>query len=171
MYDLLFKNGRVIDGTGCAAYSADVATVAGDIVAIGKLDGESGKTIDVGGMAICPGFIDLHTHSDMSFLLDSTAQSKVRQGVTLELAGNCGMSFCAPVEGAAEELLNTRVSQYSDSFEVTWSDFGGYLDAIERAGSTLNLAVQVGHGTVRSCVVGLDDADKGSLPTSTMVEF
>ncbi len=156
MYDLLFKNGRVFDGTGSAAYSADVAAVGGDIVAIGKLEGEARKTIDVGGMAVCPGFIDLHTHSDMSFLLDSTAQSKVRQGVTLELAGNCGMSFCAPVEGAAEELLRTRVSQYSDSFEVTWSDFGGYLDAVELAGSTLNVAVQVGHGTVRSCVVGLD---------------
>ena len=156
MYDLLFKSGRVFDGTGSAAYSADVAAVGGDIVAIGNLEGEAKKTVDVGGMAVCPGFIDLHTHSDMSFLLDSTAQSKVRQGVTFELAGNCGMSFCAPVEGAAEELLTTRVSQYSDSFEVTWADFGGYLDALEGAGSTLNLAVQVGHGTIRSCVIGLD---------------
>ena len=101
MYDLLFKNGRVFDGTGGAADSADVAAVGGDIVAIGSLEGEAGKTIDVGGMAVCPGFIDLHTHSDMSFLLDPTAQSKVRQGVTLELVGNRGMSFCAPVEGAA----------------------------------------------------------------------
>ena len=156
MYDLKIKNGSVFDGTGTAAYRADVAAVKGEIVAIGTLEGEALKVVDAGGLAVSPGFIDLHTHSDASFLLDSTAQSKVRQGVTLELAGNCGMSFCAPLEGAAEELLKTRVSQYSDDFEVTWTDFGGYLDAIERSGSTLNLAVQVGHGTVRSCVVGLD---------------
>ena len=156
MYDLKIKNGSVFDGTGATAYRADVAAVGGEIVAIGSLEGEARKVVDAGGLAVSPGFIDLHTHSDMSFLLDSTAQSKVRQGVTLELAGNCGMSFCAPLEGAAEELLKTRVSQYTDGFEVTWTDFGGYLDAVESSGSTLNLAVQVGHGTVRSCVVGLD---------------
>ncbi len=156
MYDLKIENGSVFDGTGAGVYSADVAAVGGEIVAIGNLEGEARKVVNAGGLAVSPGFIDLHTHSDMSFLLDSTAQSKVRQGVTLELAGNCGMSFCAPLEGAAEELLKTRVSQYTDDFEVTWTDFGGYLDAVERAGSTLNLAVQVGHGTVRSCVVGLD---------------
>ena len=156
MYDLLIKNGRIFDGTGSAPYSGDVAAVDGEIVAVGRLEGDAAKTVDVSGLGVSPGFIDLHTHSDMSFLLDPTAQSKVRQGVTLELAGNCGSSFCAPLEGAAEEMLTTRVSQYTDSFEITWRDFGGYLDAIQRAGSTLNLAVQVGHGTVRACVVGLD---------------
>ncbi|MCH7745542.1 MAG: amidohydrolase family protein, partial [Chloroflexi bacterium] len=157
MYDLLVKNGRIIDGTGSASYTADVAVAGGEIVAIGKLDGESAKTIDAAGLAVSPGFIDLHTHSDMSFLLDPTAQSKVRQGVTLELAGNCGMSFCAPLIGEAEAMLKARVSQYTDSFEVTWTDFGGYLDALERAGSTLNIATQVGHGTVRTCVIGEAD--------------
>ena len=156
MYDLLVRNGRVFDGTGNAAFDADVAAVGGQIVAIGRLEGEASKTLNAAGLAVSPGFIDLHTHSDMSFLLDSTAQSKVRQGVTLELAGNCGSSFCAPLEGAADELFRTRISQYSDSFEVTWNDFGGYLDALETASPTLNVAVQVGHGTVRSCVVGLD---------------
>ena len=156
MYDLLVKNGRIIDGTGSASYTADVAVAGGEIVAIGKLDGESAKTIDAAGLAVSPGFIDLHTHSDMSFLLDPTAQSKVRQGVTLELAGNCGSSFCAPLIGEAEELFKTRASQYTDSFDITWNDFGGYLDAVQSAGPALNLAVQVGHATIRSCVLGLD---------------
>ena len=155
MYDLLIRNGLVIDGTGAVPYTADVAARGGEIVAIGRLEGEAAKTIDAGGLAVTPGFIDLHTHSDMSFLLDSTAQSKVRQGVTLELAGNCGSSFCAPLQGAATELLKTRAAQYTDSLDVTWDDFGGYLDAVQNAGTTLNLAVQVGHGTVRSCVLGL----------------
>ncbi|MCH7654168.1 MAG: amidohydrolase family protein, partial [Chloroflexi bacterium] len=149
MYDLLIKNGLVYDGTGAPPYPADVASVGDDIVAIGRLDGEAAKTVDASGHAVSPGFIDLHTHSDMSFLLDSSAQSKVRQGVTLELAGNCGMSFCAPLLGEARELLMPRVSQYTDDFDITWNDFAGYLDALEGAGSTLKLAVQVGHGTIR----------------------
>ena len=157
MYDLLIKNGLVLDGTGGASYSADVAVVGGDIVAIGRLDGESAKTINAKGLAVSPGFIDLHTHSDTSFLLDPTAQSKVRQGVTLELTGNCGMSHCAPLHGDAEALLQSELSQYESSFDITWDDFAGYLDALENAGSTLNLATQVGHHTVRACVVGLED--------------
>lgn len=166
MYDLLVKNGRIIDGTGSASYTADVAVAGNEIVAIGMLDGESAKTIDAAGLAVSPGFIDLHTHSDMSFLLDPKAQSKVRQGVTLELAGNCGMSFCAPLIGEAEAALKSRVSQYTDSFDITWKDFGGYLDALERAGSTLNIATQVGHGTVRTCVIG--EADRA--PTGDDLE-
>lgn len=156
MYDLLIKNGQVFDGTGSAPYLADVAAVDGEIVAVGRLAEDAVKAVDASGLAVSPGFIDLHTHSDLSFLLDPTAQSKVRQGVTLELAGNCGSSFCAPLQGAARELMRARVSQYTDSFDVTWEDFGGYLDAVERAGSTVNLAVQVGHGTVRACVLGLE---------------
>ena len=157
MFDLLIKNGIVLDGTGGSSYSADVAVVGADIVAIGQLDGEPAKTIDAQGLSVSPGFIDLHTHSDTSFLLDPTAQSKVRQGVTLELTGNCGMSHCAPLYGDAEALLQSELSQYTSSFDVTWNDFGGYLDALQRAGSTLNVATQVGHHTIRACVVGLED--------------
>ena len=141
MYDLLIKNGSIFDGTGSPAYVADVAAVGGEIVAIGKLDGQAASTVDASGLIVCPGFIDLHTHSDMSFLLDNTAQSKVRQGVTFELAGNCGSSFCAPLIGEAREALEARVSQYTDNFEVTWDDFGGYLDALDAAKPTLNIAV------------------------------
>ena len=156
MYDLLIKNGYIIDGTGGAAYRSDVGVKNGDIAALGQLEGEAAKTIDAGRLVVSPGFIDLHTHSDLSFLLDPTAQSKVRQGVTLELAGNCGSSFCAPLQGGAYEMLRSRVTQYTDAFEPTWRDFGGYLDAVQRARCTLNLAVQVGHGTVRAAVMGMD---------------
>ena len=156
MYDLLITNGLIIDGTGSAPYRADVAVSQGDILAIGTLPGTAQHTLDAAGLVVAPGFIDLHTHSDLSFLLDPTAQSKVRQGVTLELAGNCGSSFCAPLQGMTHELLQSRVAQYTETFTPTWSDFGGYLDAVQRAGATLNLAVQVGHGTVRSCVLGME---------------
>jgi N-acyl-D-amino-acid deacylase len=156
MYDLLIRHGHIVDGTGSAPYAADIGVRGGDIVAIGALEGEAATTVDAGGLVVCPGFIDLHTHSDLSFLLDPTAQSKVRQGVTFELAGNCGSSFCAPLQGAAAEMLRARVSQYTETFEADWTNFGGYLDASERAKSTLNLAVQVGHGTVRAAVMGME---------------
>ena len=120
MYDLVIKNGLVLDGSGGASYSADVAVAGVDIVAIGQLDGESAKTINAEGLAVSPGFIDLHTHSDMSFLLDPTAQSKVRQGVTLEVTGNCGMSHCAPLQGDAEDLFWARLSQYTQIPHLTW---------------------------------------------------
>lgn len=156
MYDILVKNGLMFDGTGSSPIQTDIGVLDDKVVALGLLPEEAVKTIDAKGLAIAPGFIDLHSHSDISFLLDPTAQSKVRQGVTLELAGNCGSSFCAPLRGSSVELLQTRVSQYSDCFDPQWTNFNEYLNALESAGSTLNLAVQVGHATVRACVVGLD---------------
>ena len=156
MYDLLIKNGHIYDGTGSPAYVADVAVRNGNIVAIGNLEGVASKTVDARNLAVCPGFIDLHTHSDISFLLDSTAQSKVRQGVTLEVAGNCGNSVCAPLIGSAVDSFKESTARYTDRFEITWNHFGGYIDAIEQAGATLNLAFQVGHSTVRQCVMGMD---------------
>ena len=111
MYDLIIKGGRVYDGTGKASFDADVAVADGEIVAVGTLKDETAeKVISAAGLAVSPGFIDPHSHSDLSFLLDSTAQSKVRQGVTLELAGSCGMSSCAPLMGEAEESLRTRMA-------------------------------------------------------------
>src|SRR5436309_15150581 len=79
MYDLLITNGLVIDGTGSAPYRADVAVSQGDIVAIGSLPGTAQHTLDAAGLVIVPGCIDLHTHSDICFLLDPTAKSEVRQ--------------------------------------------------------------------------------------------
>src|SRR2546428_12062937 len=119
MYDLLLKNGLLIDGTGSAPYRADVAVRDGDIAVIGQVEGESLQTIDAGGQVVSPGFIDLHTHSDMSFLLDPTAQSKVRQGGTLELAGNCGSGFCSPPPGRGHEVLPARRGQDSDPVSAT----------------------------------------------------
>ena len=156
MYDLVIKNGNVYDGTGSPPYTADIGVAGDEIVAVGQLEAESAKTVDASGLAVTPGFIDLHTHSDASFLHDATAQSKVRQGVTLELAGNCGSSFCAPVIGKAREQLEARLGRGPEALRLGWTSFGEYLDAVQATKPPLNLAGQVGHGTIRACVVGLD---------------
>ncbi len=157
MYDLLVKGGTIYDGTGAPGYPADVGVARGRIVAVGALSGEAERAVDASGMAVSPGFIDLHTHSDASFLIDPTADSKVRQGCTVELTGNCGMSFCAPLQGQAIPMAEERWQAYGLKPELDWTTFDEYLSRLESTGSTVNLATQIGHGTVRAGVLGFDD--------------
>ena len=159
MLDVVIKNGTVIDGSGAPGVPADVGVKADTIVQVaapGQIEVEAGTTIDASGRVVTPGFIDLHTHSDASFLVDSHADSKLTQGVTLELFGNCGMSFCAPLIGASRDQFKERLSRSGDTIEPTWTDFDGYLTALENSGSTINVATQVGHGTVRAAVLGME---------------
>ena len=159
MLDIKIVGGTVHDGSGQLGIFADVG-IKGDIIeTVGDLgNAESKLTIDATGKSVTPGFIDLHTHSDASFLVDPLADSKLTQGVTLEYIGNCGMSFCAPLYGAAKDQLRERLTRGGEgTFDVDWEDFDGYLNALERRRSTINIATQVGHGTVRAAVMGMDN--------------
>ncbi len=162
MYDVVVKNGRVIDGTGADSVQTDVAIVGDRIVAIGQVTGETAKTIDAAGQVVAPGFIDLHAHSDMSFLVDPLADSKLRQGVTLELVGNCGSSFCAPLNDQTTDNFKSRASRADPDYQPGWRDFAGYLDALDQAGGVINVATQIGHNQVRSFVMGDDARAPGS---------
>lgn len=153
MFDLLIKGGRVYDGTGSPWSYADVAVEGGKIAAVGPLAwSRAARVIDAGGLAVSPGFIDIHSHSDTVFLANPKADSKVRQGVTLEVAGNCGSSVAPVTEKSLERTQeNTR-----GEAEVTWRTMGQYFDALERSGVTTNLACLVGHGQIRASVMGYD---------------
>lgn len=145
-YDLLIVNGTIVDGSGSAAFSGDIAVKGDIIVALGQLSGErSKKVIDAKGLTVAPGFIDTHSHSDYALLADGTAQSKIRQGVTTELLGES--LSAGPVEGKAPRGGSFGV-------KVDWQTLGQYFDRLERDGISLNVASYVGSQQVRFCVLG-----------------
>ncbi len=156
-FDLVIRSGQVYDGSGGPPYPADVGVRAGRIAAIGDLSAaEAGRVIGAAGRAVAPGFIDIHTHSDLTLLIDPRAESKVRQGVTLEVTGNCGSS-AAPLGGYARQALGDRVIWLSDAVTIDWETMGDYLHKLEDQGISINTAALVGHGTVRMNVLGMAD--------------
>ena len=166
MTDLLITGGRVVDGTGAPEYTADVAIAGGLVEAVGDLAGRpAARVLDASGCVVCPGFVDVHTHSDLTLLSSPSAQSKVRQGVTTEVVGNCGLGVApvlgdlAPLRGAAGYLdLDPAVGWH-------WVDLPGYLDALAAARPSVNVAALVAHIPLRAGVVGFADraADAGEL--------
>ena len=163
-YDLLVQHARVIDGTGNPWFRGDVAVRAGRIEAVGPhLGGDAVEVVDASPYVVCPGFIDAHTHSDYVFFIDPTAQSKVRQGVTTEVTGNCGMSG-APYFGGAKENILTA----SRGFVPTWESIPEFLEALDRQPKPVNIAPLIGHGTLRAAVVGHEDRPGTAAELSRM---
>lgn len=153
MYDILIKNGKVIDGSGTPWFYGDIAVSGGKIVKISRPIRETAwRIIDVRGNIVCPGFIDIHSHSDLALLVNPLAESKVRQGVTLEVGGNCGHSP-APVTNRWEEDLK-RELKINYGLKLQWRGFGEFLDIIQTRGISVNYASLVGHEAVRKCVLG-----------------
>jgi len=153
--DLLIRGGTVIDGTGAPGSRADVAVAGGRIAAIGpELPKDGARIIDADGRAIVPGFIDIHSHSDEAMFVNDALESALHMGVTLVVCGNCGGSS-APVSGLAEAELDRELSRLN--VQRTWASFGEYADAVDEVKPAINVCSFVGHGTLRSCVMGADD--------------
>ena len=151
-FEKVLAGGSVIDGTGAKAYRADVAVAAGRIAAVGDLAAaERAETIDASGRVVCPGFIDVHAHSDVSLFDDPGGECKAYQGVTTEVVGNCGSSaFPAGLLSPAELQAVAPVHVIDGSgVRYAWSDFDGWATALERRGISLNVVGQIGHGTLR----------------------
>jgi len=186
-FDLVIRGGLVLDGTGVAAYPADVGVVGDRIAAIGAIAAEQGRrVIDAAGLHVCPGFIDIHSHSDGAILLYPTADSRVRQGVTTELTGNCGGS-AAPLAGARAD--DARRSYGKQGIQAKWTGVASYCDVLDRSGISINQALLVGQGTIRTNAIGnvdrhltpdelaavvraVDEAlDEGAFGLSTGLEY
>jgi N-acyl-D-amino-acid deacylase len=152
-FDLLLKGGMLLDGTGGPARQADLGIVGDTVEAVGTIAPEQSKRVlEVAGLHVCPGFIDIHTHSDQSILVYPTADSRVRQGITTEVTGNCGSS-AAPLGGVeAEETRRSWLA--NEGIEADWSDVASYFARIERTGISVNHALLLGQGTIRAAEVG-----------------
>lgn len=138
--DLLIKNGKLVDGTGAPWFYGDVAVQGEKIVAVGRIGDERAKrVIDAGGLVVAPGFIDAHSHSDEALLINPKAESKVFQGVTAEVIGQCGTSAAPRVEGVAGD----------------WQSMSDYLTLLEKQGVAVNVIPLFGHGNVRRLVMGM----------------
>jgi len=158
-YDLLFTGGRVVDGSGAPWFAGDVGVRDGKIVAVGALAGRPAKrTIDVKGMLVVPGFIDLLGQSEYNVLVDKRAASKITQGITTEVTGE-GASI-APVNDAMLAEAKDIYARYG--YTPEFRTIGGFYDTLEKRGTAVNLGTFVGAGTIRDYVIG--KADRRATP-------
>ncbi|MBW4719875.1 N-acyl-D-amino-acid deacylase family protein [Saccharothrix obliqua] len=154
--DIVFKGALVVDGTGSPGYRADVGVRDGRIAGIGSVGGR--REVDAAGLVLAPGFIDMHSHSDLRLLAEPDHLAKVSQGVTTEVLGQDGLSY-APVDDEVLAALRAQLAGWNgdpDGFAWDWRSVGEYLDRLDR-GIAVNAAYLVPQGTLRMLCVGWDD--------------
>ncbi len=153
--DLIIRRGTVIDGSGRPPVRADVVVEGGQIASIGSAptDGDA-QELDATGLMVAPGFIDIHSHSDYTLLIDPRAQSAIYQGVTLEVIGNCGHG-CFPVRDARAAV--SAIYGFDEAIPMSWSTAGGYFELLESVRPAVNVASLVPNGQLRLTAVGLHD--------------
>jgi N-acyl-D-amino-acid deacylase len=156
-YDVVFRGGLILDGTGAEAMRADVGLCGDRIAALGDLGtARATHVLDATGLIITPGFIDLHSHSDFTLLVNPAAESKVRQGVTLEVNGQCGFTPF-PVRLADHAQLDGLCPFITEKPRWDWGSVAQYLDRVRAARPNINVAQMVGHSALRANVMGFED--------------
>src|SRR6185503_19798755 len=163
MLDLLLRGASIVDGSGAPAFSADVGVRDGKIVAVGSTDEPARETLDVSGLHLMPGIVDVHTHYDAQITWDPTLSPSVALGVTTAILGNCGFGI-APCPAAQRETVmrNLSVVEGMDLDALMagtrweFETFAEYLDALERVGPYANVGVLAQHSTIRTAVMGED---------------
>jgi N-acyl-D-amino-acid deacylase len=158
VYDILIRNGRIIDGTGSPWYAGDVGIRGGRIAAIGTLGGAARRTVDAAGMVVAPGFIDMLGQSEMSILVDPRLPSKIFQGITTEITGEG--SSAGPLNDSIVAADRDGYAHYG--ITPDWRTLGGYFARLEKQGIGINLASYVGATQVRRMVLG--DGDRTPTP-------
>jgi N-acyl-D-aspartate/D-glutamate deacylase len=173
-YDLLIKNGTVVDGSGAPRYRADVAVASGQIAAIGKITEGAKKIIDASDLIVAPGFIDPHTHYDAQICWDPLISSSSWHGVTSVIMGNCGVGLapCKPEvrEIAAWDLVNVEAIPFevlSKGITWDWVTFPEYMQAAQKRGSGINLGFLAPLTPFRHFVMGEESMERGATSEET----
>ena len=166
-YDLLIKNGSVIDGTGSATKQADLGIKDGVIVSIGQVEGDALETIDAKDMVVSPGFIDIHTHFDPQLCWDGHATPSIEHGITTVVTGNCSLSL-APIKGKedADKIVSMfgviediKKTTFDEAVPFSWQSFPEYLDHI-RPKLGINVGALIGHSAIRLFVMGPESQER-----------
>ena len=170
MFDVIVRNGLVVDGSGAPGFIGDVAIQDGKIAAVGRVEGEGRTVLDATGRVVAPGFIDPHTHFDVQLLWDGAAKPALEHGITCVVPGNCSLSL-APIKAADRQRVVGMFQQieemppeaFTTAFDWTWETFAGYRTAIE-AGLSINVAPLVGHSVIRLWVMGAEAQERAATP-------
>jgi len=151
---IAIRGGTVYDGTGAPGRAADVLVEDGRVALVGHVETEDAESIDATGLAVAPGFVDLHSHSDYTLLVDPRAVSAIHQGVTTEVVGNCGFG-CFPIRDPA--TARRAIYGYSDDLPLTWGSAGEYFERLAAARPAVNVLSLVPNGQLRLATLGLAD--------------
>src|SRR5215475_3860336 len=148
-YDILIRNGTVIDGTGHPGFTADVGIQGDRIVAVGSVSGETKQSIDATGRVVSPGFIDVHSHDDFALLDRPLCDFKIMQGVTTEVIGNCGFG-AAPASAAYKNFLQGfGAVLFGPLGQFSWETTDEFFRLFESRPSSVNVIAQIPHAAVR----------------------
>lgn len=174
MFELIIRNAKIVDGSGSAWFSGDLAVKDGKIAAIGQIspNAESAETVDAFGKVLSPGFIDIHNHADFDLLRDPSGSVSLMQGVTTIMIGQCGLTP-APVTDETVPLLDQYCGFVKNGSGPDWSwrSFEDWLNRIETLPLGLNVGSFVGQGTIRLAVMGFDDRPPTSSELKTMQKY
>jgi N-acyl-D-aspartate/D-glutamate deacylase len=173
MFDLILRNGTLVDGLGGPRRRADVGVRGGRVSAIGDLSAaDTVERIDVAGRIVAPGFVDIHAHSDFTVLSDPRAQSAVRQGITTQVNGNCGMSpVPAPAERAHEVREAVNTVDPDPAVPANWATYDDYVGALEAVRPAINQAPLIGHITLKVAAGGNRPGPATSAERAAMVRM
>src|SRR6202022_2199852 len=161
MYDLIIRNGTIVDGSGMPRFRAEVGIAGDKIAAIGKIPESARETIDADGHVVAPGLIDAHTHMDAQVFWDALGTCSCWHGVTSVVMGNCGFSL-APCAEKDKSLVIRNLERAEDisgaamnaGVKWAWKTFSEYLDAVDRLPKGINYAGYIGHSALRTFVMG-----------------